>query len=83
MTIKDLITNRDYDCISLRGIVPEKFGGGDVFFGKCKSINGELISLDGDTYDEKSEVISFQEWSNDNIQHGLTVVCKEEWLIYN
>lgn len=80
MIVKDLIENKDYDYISWRVTLPEECGGGDTFFGQCKSLNGELISLDGDIYDEEDEVVSYKEWSNDEIKNGLTIVCKTEWI---
>lgn len=76
MIVKDLIKNKDYDYISWRVTLPEKYGGGDIFFGQCRSQNGELISLDGDIYSEEDSVISYEEWSDDEIKNGLTVICK-------
>ena len=82
MTIGNLISAKDYDYISLRVTLPERVGGGDTFMGCAKSENGKLISLDGDTYFEDEEVISYEEWSNEEegIKNGLTVVVKGEWL---
>lgn len=83
MTIGDLIKNKDYDYIELRMIIPElKPEYEDIFFGVCRSENGELISLDRDTYSENEEVIRWEEWSNPekDIKNGLTVVVEGEWL---
>lgn len=52
MTIKDLISSKDYDYIEWRVTLPEKHGGEDTFFGSCKSQNGALYPLDGDIYSE-------------------------------
>ena len=51
-------------------------GEDDIFFGVCYSRNGSLIPLDGDTYSEEEEVLSYEEWSNPEkgIIDGLTVV---------
>lgn len=88
MTIRDLITDRDFDYISWRIMLPERFkdipGYEDgEFIGYCRSENGKLISLDGDTiYDEDDVVLKYEEWSNPSkgIYNGLTVVvgdCNE------
>ena len=77
MTIGDLIKNKDYDCISYRLTLPD---GDDIFAGCFASKGGEIIPLDGDTYDKDEEVLSYEEWlkPEDNIQNGLTVVVKSE-----
>lgn len=82
MTVGDSIKNKDYDYISWRITLPEKLGGGDFFAGVCRSENGKLISLDGDTYSEDEEVIRWEEWSNPekDIKNGLTVVVEGEFL---
>ena len=80
MTIGDLIKNKDYDYVSYRLTLPD---GDDIFVGCFASKDGKIISLDGDTiYDEDDEVLSFKEWSKseDNIQNGLTIVVKGEWI---
>lgn len=80
MTVGDLIRNKDYDYISWRMIIPGLFDGDSLFFGCTKSENGKLISLDGDTYSEGEEIISWEEWSNPEkgIVNGLTVVTEGE-----
>ena len=79
MTVKDLIAKKNYAYISWRVTLPKKVGGGDIFFGLCKSLNGELISLDGDTYSEDSEVVWHKEWV-DGVKTGLTVLVEGEWM---
>ena len=79
MTIGDLIKDKDYDYISYRVTAPPGLDENDIFFGVCKSENGRLVSLDGDTYDESEEVVSWEEWSDEDVPRGLTVVCKTEW----
>ena len=81
MTIGDLIKNKDYDYISWRVMLPEKCGDGDTFFGACKSKDGKLIPLDGDSYSEEEKVLEHQEWKQpeDGIENGLTVVVEAEW----
>lgn len=76
MTVNDLIKDKDYDYIEWRATVPEKLGGGDIFTGVSKSINGELISLDGDSYSNNTEILEYEEWENpkEGIEHGLTVI---------
>lgn len=78
MIITDLIDNKDYDYIEWYVTLPEYLGKSDIFFGISKSINGELISLDGDSYSENETVLSYTEWSDDEsgIKNGLTVVIQ-------
>ena len=79
MTIGDLIKNKDYDYVSYRLTLLD---GGDTFAGCFKSKNGEIIPLDGDVYDKDEEVLSYEEWAQpeDDINNGLTVVVKAEWI---
>ena len=79
MTIGDLIKNKDYNYISYRLRLAD---GGNIFAGCFASKNGEIISLDGDVYDKDEEVIGYKEWSEpeDNMENGLTVVVKGEWV---
>ena len=78
MTIGDLIKNKDYDYVSYRLTLD----GDDTFAGCFASKGGEIIPLDGDIYDNDEEVISYEEWSSpeDDIQNGLTIVVKGEWI---
>ena len=79
MKISDLIKNKDYDYIEWRVTSSD---GQEIFFGKAASKDGDLISLDGDSYDEDTEIIRYEEWSNPKkeIQNGLTVVFEGEWI---
>lgn len=80
MTVYDLIKNKDYDYIEWRIILPENFGGRDTFFGSCESKNGKLISHDQDYYSKDEEVIRHEEWFNEKVKTGLTIVVKGEWI---
>ena len=80
MIVKDLIKNKDYDYISWRCTAPKYWDEPDIFCGACKSQNGELIPLDGDSYSEHEIVIRYEEWSSDLIKNGLTVVVDAEWI---
>jgi len=80
MIIKDLIKNKDYDYISVRATPPEGWPEPDMFIGCCKSKDGKLISLDGDTYSDKEVVVSYEEWSDEDVENGLTIVVETEWL---
>ena len=77
-TIGDLIKDKDYDYVSYR----LNFKGEDEFAGCFKSEKGEIIPLDGDTYDKYEEVIASEEWSipEEEIIHGLSVVCEGYWI---
>ena len=88
MTIRELIKDKDYEYISVRMPVPKKWGWcytKDIFIGACESVGGELISLDGDSYDPDEEVLEWEEWTNDEyeIRSGLTVVInvEEEYVV--
>lgn len=73
--IKDLIQNKDYDYIELRAPIPENMRKeGTYFVGGAKSVNGELIAFDGDTYSLDTEVVSCEEWSSETYKNGLTIV---------
>lgn len=82
ITVKDLIKKKDYDYIEWRVILPEKAGGGNTFFGCTKSENGNLIPLDGDIYSENTEVVRYEEWSDEirNIKNGLTIFYEAECI---
>ena len=80
MTVKELIKNKDYDYISWRTTPPKYWDEEDIFIGACKSKNGELIPLDQDYYSEDEVIVRYEEWSNDKIKNGLTVVVEGEWI---
>ena len=85
MIIRELIKDKDYEYICIRMKVPERWGWcytKDIFIGACKSVGGELIALDGDSYDPDEEVLEWEEWSNDEygIINGLTIVLEEDWI---
>lgn len=75
MTIKDLIKQKDYDYIELRELLPEEGSNVQIFIGACKSVGGELISLDGDYYSRQVNIVSYEEWSTGDIKNGLTIIC--------
>ena len=80
MTVGDLIAKKDYDLIEWR--VTDVYGtfDGDMLFGFCKSKDGELISIDGDSYYKDEEVLSYEEWSTNDVPNGLTVVTEVEFV---
>ena len=80
MIVYDLIKDKDYDYISWRVTSPPDWDEPDMFFGACKSVNGKLIPLDGDIYSEHEVVVRYEEWSNDEVKNGLTVVVEAEWI---
>lgn len=81
MTLSNLIKKKDYDFISIRITMPKHISDNSVFMGAAKSINGKLLPLDGDAYDENEEVLMYEEWSckERGINNGLTVVFKGNW----
>lgn len=77
-TIGDLIKGKNYDYVSYR-LVHES----DYEFAGCFKVEeGEIIPLDGDEYYPGEEVVASEEWSmpEEEIYHGLSVVCECEWL---
>lgn len=78
MKLKELISRKNYDYISIRkdvsGVtgVPED----DIFAGVCYSKGGELFFHDGDNYSEDLEVLRYEEWSSEieGVKSGLTIV---------
>ena len=79
MKIKDLISKKDYDYVSYRVTHP-KFPEG-VFAGSFESKDGIIIPHDQDYYSPDEEVLWYEEWSQDNIANGLTVLVEAEWII--
>lgn len=82
MKVKDLIANKDYTIINFRLTHPNYPHG--IFWGICKSENGKLISLDGDSYDDEKEVVSYSEYiGNGTYTKGkpcLEILVKGEWM---
>ena len=72
-TIKDLIKNKDYDYVEYRNWI----FGENIFAGCFSSVNGKIVSIDGDTYDPEERVIASEEWSSENIEKGLTIIVKK------
>lgn len=79
MTVRDLIDKKNYTYVEWRVTTPEYIIEEDMFFGYCEVINGELISGDGDTYDENTEVLRYEEWVNQDNELCLTIVEEVEW----
>lgn len=79
MVVAELIKDKDYPYIAWKIRMPEKMGLGDEFFGACKSKDGLLIPLDGDTiYCAKDEVLDYKVWNDDEGRECLTVVVPYE-----
>lgn len=72
MTIEELIKDKDYDFIELRVFDPELHMS--VFIGSAKSINGDLLSLDGDIYRKESEILEYEEWSGKKVKNAVTIM---------
>jgi len=96
MTLKELISQKDYDYISIRYTPPkgwypdlnfselssEELLKISEFMGCAKSENGILYALDHDTYDAEEEVLAFEEFVNEkeNVFCGLSVAIQGHWL---
>ena len=73
--IKDFL-KKDYDMVEVRITAPKDFEEPDIFAGLFQIHKGKIISLDGDCYDEDQEVLSFEEWPDDETASGLTIVLQ-------
>lgn len=80
LTIGDLIKNKDYDYVEYRYKIATSltpiYEADSMFAGAFKTVNGKIISLDGDNYSLDQEVILYEEWDDpeEGIKNGLTVV---------
>lgn len=84
MTIGDLIKNKDYDYVEYRISLPEVMAKEDSIFAGAFSVKaGKIISKDGDSYTPDEEVLNYEEWSEEDIPKGLTVVCKRNCIPVN
>ena len=80
MKLSDALKGRDYKEIEYRIMLPEGLGTGDAHYGKCQYINGELKSLDGDSYSLDDEIIRFEETGPDaEISGGATLTVYISW----
>lgn len=57
LKLEDIVRGYDFSYISYRTYLPD---GTDCFIGCCKYINDELISLDGDTYSLKDQILKYE-----------------------
>lgn len=88
VTLKELINEKDYDYISFRFLYPKDdklYTKDGEYWGCCKSKNGKLIPLDGDSYDNDIELARWEEWSDPQrgIVNGLTIweQYPSDWFI--
>lgn len=85
-------SNKGYDYVSyrltLKGwddkyLETDELAISNSIFAGCFTFdeNGDIKSLDGDTYSKNEEVIWYEEWDNENegIKKGLTVLVKTDW----
>lgn len=81
MTIGDLIKNKNYDYVEYRISMPEVMAEGDSIFAGAFSVNaGKIIPKDGDLYTPDDEVLNYEEWSEEDIPKGLTIVAKRNYV---
>lgn len=78
LSIKDLISKKDYDYIHLR--YQNEHNSFTSFATICNSKDGKLQFIFPNKFSEKEEVLKFYEWSNDKVLNGITIVLQP--LIY-
>ena len=87
-TIGDIIKGKDYDYVEYRLTMPKNkknfegnFSTEKSIYAGCFSVeNGKINSIDGDTYGLSESVIASEEWSNESVKKGLTVVVPGYWI---
>lgn len=88
-TIGEIVAGKDYDYVSYRGYdekrnYPPATGNNTdgEFCGCFKVVDGKIIPLDGDSYDDSEPVIATEEWTmpDEGIEKGLTVICEMEFV---
>ena len=89
-TLKELLKGKNYDYVSYRGYdakrnTPPVQHDGTIMgeFCGCFCVeDGEIKSLDYDSYDSAETVIASEEWSlpEEGIIYGLTVVVEMEFI---
>ena len=88
-TIGEIVAGKDYDYVSYRGYdekrnYPPATGNNTdgEFCGCFKVKNGEIIPLDGDSYDDSEPVIATEEWTmpDEGIGEGLTVIVAMDFV---
>ena len=88
-TISDIIAGKNFDYVSYRGydekrnVPPATSNNIDgEFFGCFKVVDGKIIPLDGDSYDDSEPVIATEEWTmpDEGIGEGLTVIVAMEFV---
>lgn len=88
-TIGEIVAGKDYDYVSYcgydekRNYPPATGNNTDGEFCGCfKVVDGKIIPLDGDSYDDSEPVIATEEWTmlDDGIEKGLTVVVEMDFV---
>lgn len=90
-TIRDIIKGKNYDYVSYRmrfekekyeKRLPDYYFAEGMFAGVFAVNNGEIVSLDNDTYYENEDVLESEEWVllSDNLENpnGLTIIVEGE-----
>ena len=74
MTLRNVLGGKEYKRIEYNIEVPKIIGEGTVFFGSCSYVDGNLKSLDGDTYSLDDEIISYREIAGSHTVTGEPVL---------
>ena len=73
MKLRDIVEGKEYPKIQVRIY---DINGEDELFGYCSYTNGELKSLDGDSYSLSMEVNEYGEFDDE-----LIIVCHTRWWV--
>lgn len=80
MTVRELLDKKNYRYVEWRVTTPDYITDQeDMLFGYCEIVDGNLISGDGDSYDEDTEVLRYEEWLSEDGELCLTIVEEVEW----
>ena len=74
MTLGELVKGKSYIIAHYYIRMNQPHFKGDVYAGQFKVEDGKIISLDGDTYSESEEVVTYI----DNVEDGVLRVVVEE-----
>lgn len=88
-TLGEIVKGKNYDYVDYRirlnkktypKLSPKYWFKEGVFAGAFKVVNGEIVPLDYDTYSLKEPVLESEEWLQDNVTNGLTIIVADMFV---